>query len=358
MKILFVYPYCDYKNDNPFVYTLVNGLKNNGCSVDCNIDSLWNNYEDYDIIHFQWPESIFNWKSITEGDVDKLNDILIKLKSNNSKIVYTRHNDIPHYTTNVWCIKLYELLENRSDAIIHLGKFSLNQIKNKSNDTVKHYIILHHTYDEIYKTDIDIDNARKELNIDNNKFVFLCFGAFRDDKERRMVINSFKELKYKNKLLLAPRFFKYKLDLKHPRSLIKGLFERIKFFPISRNMRLSSKFINNEMLPLYFISSNVIFLQRLNILNSGNIPLSFYFGKTVIGPNRGNVGELLSETDNLTFDPLDTKSIKKTMEESIVKVFSGQGNKNKEFACENLRTKKIVNQLKQIYLALLENDKK
>ena len=45
------------------------------------------------------------------------------------------------------------------------------------------------------------------------------------------------------------------------------------------------------------------------------------------------------------------------MEESIVKVFSGQGNKNKEFACENLRTKKIVNQLKQIYLALLENDK-
>ena len=46
------------------------------------------------------------------------------------------------------------------------------------------------------------------------------------------------------------------------------------------------------------------------------------------------------------------------MEESIVKVFSGQGNKNKEFACENLRTKKIVNQLKQIYLALLENDKK
>ncbi|MPM66945.1 hypothetical protein SDC9_113859 [bioreactor metagenome] len=122
---------------------------------------------------------------------------------------------------------------------------------------------------------------------------------------------------------------------------------------MSRNTKLSAKFINNQELPLYFTAADVVFIQRCQILNSGNIPMAFLFGKTVIGPKIGNVGEIIDETGNISFDPFNPLSIVDSMKRSIEKVYSGQGTKNKKTAIKDLSTQKIAKQIKQIYSSIL-----
>lgn len=41
--------------------------------------------------------------------------------------------------------------------------------------------------------------------------------------------------------------------------------------------------ISNKDLPFYFSASDIIFIQRLDILNSGNIPMAFLLRKWLLG---------------------------------------------------------------------------
>lgn len=63
----------------------------------------------------------------------------------------------------------------------------------------------------------------------------------------------------------------------------------------------NDELIDNCDLPYYMAASNVIFIQRKGQLNSVNIPLAFLFHKVVIGPDSGNIGELLRNTGNPVF---------------------------------------------------------
>jgi len=54
---------------------------------------------------------------------------------------------------------------------------------------------------------------------------------------------------------------------------------------------------------IYLNACDVLLIPRLKVLNSGNITLGLTFGKVVVGPDSWDVGELLKETGNPTFDP-------------------------------------------------------
>lgn len=59
MKILFVSD--NAKLSNPFVETLIAGLYEFNLDCTASIKEWWANVEEYDIIHFQWPEIVFYW---------------------------------------------------------------------------------------------------------------------------------------------------------------------------------------------------------------------------------------------------------------------------------------------------------
>lgn len=360
MRILLVYTDADL-SFNPYVKTIKDGLESVGCNINWGLERFWVDYNNYDIFHFQWPESIFEFKHVTDKEIDKLIFHIAKLKEKNKKIVYTRHNDKPHYSSDKNRLKLYEIVENNSDAILHMGNFSVEQFKKQnSNNKIKHFIIPHHTYDKIYTSCTKKDDARKLLKINNKKFIFLCFGEFRDDEERDLVINSFKNLNYKNKYLIAPRFYKYQINSKylltnliHPRIILCFLKERIKYIHMLRNSKLSAKMVAKDDLPYYFSASDVVLIQRCHILNSGNLPMAFHFEKVVVGPKVGNVGEILQETNNAVFDPRDQKSIVTALLESIGKSQKNLGIKNKEYAIRKLKTQEISKSIKKIYESIL-----
>lgn len=301
MKVLFVCKSIDRKNENPYVGVLVHALQKHGIEVDWGLDNFWHNYEQYDVIHFQWPEKIFGGgKKI---DFERINSHIDLLKSKGIKLVITCHNLTPH-KSKPELAKLYDLLYNRCDAIHHMGEYSFNYLKERTGNSVSHFIIEHHVYYDLGEFNVDREFVRKKLGIKDDAKVVLCFGAFRFKKEQQMVLNAFNQLELTNKLLLAPSFFKNK-------GILGFIYHKLRqyFSPKYRNLCFRRGFVSNEYLPYYLIASDVLLIQRTSILNSGNLPLGFSFGKVVVGPDRGNVGCILRRTDNPVFDPENAESV-------------------------------------------------
>ena len=102
-------------------------------------------------------------------------------------------------------------------------------------------------------------------------------------------------------------------------------------------------------LPYYMAASDVIFIQRKNALNFVNIPLAFLFHKIVVGPDTGNMGELLNSTGNPTFNPDHKADIIRALKEARQLSAWGKGEMNYTYALENMNINKVGKQYAEVY---------
>lgn len=359
MKVLIVFGTFD--TDNIFVLSLYNKIKELGVDIECDQVKFWTSNTHYDIIHFQWPEEVIGWNCTDISKINELQNRIEHFKKQGTKFVYTRHNICPHYSNKV-ISEAYKIIESNCDMIVHMGQYSLNEFSSKHPNS-HNTIILHHIYENSYDESISKKEARKKLNIPQDKFVITAFGKFRNKEERKMVVNAFYNLKIRNKYLQVPRFFPFHKKPFHA-NIIKRIISRIAYhlvIPFCRLFHIHGKgvddLVSHEDLPHYLASSDVIFIQRKSILNSGNVPMAFLFKKIVVGPNAGNVGELLHQTNNPTFNPNDTNSITLAIEKSRELYSNNLGEKNYEFAIKFMGIQHIAEQYIAVYNSLMhQND--
>lgn len=331
-KILVVYPESS-SITNPFVRTLTDELANNHI-IDISPDLFWNKEGFYDIIHIHWPEAIFNWMIPDKKALKKLEDTIKFWKNKNAIFTYTRHNIISHSPINKEISKkLYHIVERNSDYIVHMGKNSLKQFVEIENTNINHTIIPHHIYRKYESPWITKERALNYLHIPKNHLIILAFGDFRNNEEKEWCLKAFNTIKNKKKILIAPRFGNFS-----PHQLTQN-----------KNLWLGNKFVSNNELPYYFIASDIVFIQRLDILNSGNVPMAFLFNKKVVGPDTGNVGEILKKSKNYAFIPRNTFSIQKAFEQAI----NTKECNNYKYAIKNWGTKHIANQYHKLYELIL-----
>lgn len=172
-----------------------------------------------------------------------------------------------------------------------------------------------------------------------------------------MVAGAFSKWNEKNKLLLAPRFYPFSRHNKYGRNILKRWASRIGYYlamPLfNRMFRLQAgandELIDNCDLPYYIAASDVIFIQRKDILNSGNVPLGFLYHKVVMGPATGNIGEILAATGNPTFHPDNRADILEALEKARQQSAWGQGEMNYAYALENMNIRKIGKEYAQTY---------
>jgi hypothetical protein len=94
-------------------------------------------------------------------------------------------------------------------------------------------------------------------------------------------------------------------------------------------------------------------IQRKRILNSGNLPMGFYFGKPVVGPDVGNVGEILRSTGNPVFDPEDCASVAASLSRGFECANAGMGDANRCFADREWSLSKIIDLQESAYVDIL-----
>ena len=336
IKILVICP--NREVVNPFISILINEINSDKFIVTYGIRPFWSMTEDYDIIHIHWLEMFFKGRIPEEDEIEMLSEVLKKWKQKGARIIYTRHDKDNHYSNNkIRSQKLFNLVKRESDAIVHLGEYSRTETMNELNLPEQiNMIIPHHIYDTIYRNTMDRKTARSLLGIDCKSVVILTFGYFRDKEEYILVKEAFEQLDIENKFLLAPSW-------RNPKIVPQG------------NVFLGHDEVDEDMLPYCFAAADIVFIQRLKILNSGNLPMAFFFNKVVVGPNTGNIREFLDEENNFSFDVNDTSTASKSLYKAVLRMNNGKTINNEKFVREHWSTSQIVEQYRSLYRKIVKN---
>ena len=343
------------ETDNLFVPILCDAIRMAGINVRYSQKEFWESDTTYDIIHFQWPEELVGWTCKDPDVIRRLKERIDFFRSRGTHFIYTRHNIHPHYANDI-ISRVYDIIESESDTVVHMGHYSQTEFIQKYPDS-RNVIIPYHIYQYTYKEDISIERARQYLNLPQEAFIVTAFGKFRNWEEIRMVLGVFCKWNKKNKLLLAPRFYPFSRYNSYGRNILKRWASRIGYYlaiPLLNRMfnlqaGANDELIDNCDLPYYIAASDVIFIQRKDILNSGNVPLGFLYHKVVMGPKVGNIGELLSETGNPTFDPDNKQDILRALKEARRLATWGQGEVNYAYGMENMSIRKVGQAYAQTY---------
>lgn len=309
MKIFIVHEDI-YHAGNPYIYTLVEEIQKHDAEVEVDFgrDAFWNeSIFNYDIVHFQWPQAFM------AGDVHNVSELewhIKNMKAHGVKVVATCHDLKPHYDQCANYAECLNVVYENSDVIFHLGEYSLKLFK-KEYPKTKHWLLPHQIFDTVYTFIPTREEAIKKLKLNPSKRYILCFGAFRADEERELVVGVAKHFRSKGVEILAPSF----MDVPHQRKLPflpnhaerkKLLYECLYKIHMTGGSWVS---VSDDMLPFYYAASDLCLIQRKKILNSGNSILPLLFDKVVVGPNVGNVGCLLTEMGFPTFDVNNDKTI-------------------------------------------------
>ena len=333
MKILLV---ADLNKGNRFVDDLYDILKRKH-NVIASESEFWDRDSSYDVIYFQWPEALMGWEHYTDEKAQRAFEYL-SLRKKDSKLIVIRHNLYPHYKRSREYELWYDAFYTYMDAVIHMGRSSLEDyIDRYPNiyDSQLHWIIPHPWYATLPNTANKLE-SRQFLNISAEREVITIFGVLRQSEEQALAKKSFDNLTLGCKTLVASQWIEQSIPswrinpYKRALNIIENYYQNK-----SKKYRLGGGRVPEDQIQYYLNASDIIFIPRLNTLNSGNVPLAFTFSKVVVGPDIGNIGEILHQSGNPVFDPDDYMSATRALMEGIKMSKQGKGLENYQYAKNN-----------------------
>lgn len=356
MKILYAFN----RDLNPYVNVLVSGLKAAGCPVELGTETFWDAERfDHDIVHIQWPETLFDWRVPSAIEMTFLRRRLKEIHRR-AILVFTRHNEVSHHAneSNAAVLKdLYALCESECDVMIHLGEASRTACRARPELSGKrHEMIPIPVYDELYAPFVDMDQqeARRRLGIPQDRTVILAFGNFRYEKEKALVAEAFLGMKDRRACMVAPKWHKareYAFSPLHPMLMLRSM--RKAAWAWRNRMKLGAKkVITDEEVALHFAAADVVFIQRMDELNSGNVPMAFLFKKVVAGPDCGNIGDWCRATGNPVFDAKEPSAVQAALRKALELSETTQGEDNFQFAMDRWSTKRLGEEYAELYRSL------
>lgn len=298
--ILFAYNLI--KNDNEYVKRMVEITSLiESVEIFTSLTEFWTPSRDYDFIIINWPDYLFDWRvRLSDDDYQKAENQVNFYKSKRTKIINIRHDAYPHTDKSKNAIRLYDLFNTKSDYILHLGDFSVKEyhsvygeVENQKHLVIPHILFKGFNFDLNNKTEL-----RLKYGYASNDFIILVPGNIRNYKEFKLAISLYKRIKIRHKKLLFQNmrevhFAKKSFTLKYFVRLLKRFYHKI--IHVSY---LSGKRTNVELSELFTIA-DLIFISRIDNLNSGNITLAAQFNKPIIAIETGNISEWVKKIDQM-----------------------------------------------------------
>ena len=307
---------------------------------------FWNRQGQFDVVHLHFPE--YMTARHEEQYIRGLSDDLIAQTEDclswwgqRSKLVITRHVLLPHDAlTNPQWEKMYEAVYRQVHAVVHFASASIREFRERYRQTQfahgepQHAVIPHHNYASLPNT-ISRNEARSRLGLAEDRQVMLVFGAIRNFEECDLILRTFRSLRLPRKLLLVSRWKERLADVRWVR--LKYWLRDLNrlYYRLHPDYQFNYGFVEEADTQLWMNAADVLFIPRLKVLNSGNITLGMTFGKVVVGPDSLDVGQLLRETGNPTFDPARPDTAAEAVENGLRLAKEGQlGPANQKLAME------------------------
>lgn len=331
---------------NPFVGILIDEFaKYKDIEILTGIDLFWNPTIHYDIIHVYWPQCLLQ-DEFADRSLEELREKVLNYKLKGSKIISTCLNLQAHYSSNSKLNDSYDLIYGLSDIVIHLAEHS-KELLSAKYPNVNNVVIEHHIYDTLYTNKPSRVESYKRLHLKKTDKYILSFGTYRSEEEREFVFKVAKRVykKTKYKFLIPTLYPMY--ESKPYKYYIKCIYYWIIMLN-RRYIKYGHDYVD-DLLPYYYTATEISFIQRIRILNSGNVPMGFFWGHVVVGTKDGCVGDVLRKMNNPTFEYDNIDSVVNALIKAIDLVRQGLGEENRKYVLDNCTVNKTVAQLLDLY---------
>jgi hypothetical protein len=302
----------------------------------------------FDVVHIQWPEALVGWEEPTEADLHQVQTALNRW-SRMAAVVVTVHNEYPHYRDTEPFRTLYKMVYDAADGLVHMGEASTQVVRrryDKEVEQAKEIVIPHGNYNW-FPDEISQQEARSRLGIDYS--VVLCIGKLRAPEELRLLYRGFSFTNVFNKrLVIAGRLpFATRIDWRYWALRVPLI--------INPAIILREGFIEPSDMQVFLRAADVVVVSRRSMLNSGNLYLGFTFGRVVVGPDSGVVGEILRRTGNPVFDPEVPETLGAAIEHGLNLSHGNTPITNATYAKGDLAWSSVVQQHVEFYADVLSD---
>lgn len=273
----------------------------------------------YDIVHVHWPEWLYRIPNEGRSEHENVIFVLDRLeffKKRGAKCVFTIHNLKPHENGDTeHARRIYQGIFDMADLIVHHCEKSVELARSRyGNCDKKKFIVAPHGNYFGYPANLSRQKAREELGLKKDDFVFLHFGLIRAYKGLDRVIKAFKGSRVKNKKLIIAGSLLGWPPLK------KRL--QYKWYKVTRHFNgkilLFLRTIPNSEVQLFLKACDAVVLGHTSGLNSGVAILGMSFGRIVIGPDIGCIGEVLRQGQNVVYEVSTLANLTKALEEATL----------------------------------------
>lgn len=252
------------------------------------------------VCHFHWiHDKTKNAKTEAEADeaVVYWENLLRRIKENGHKIVWTVHNVMPHDT--VWVEqdkKIHQMMADAADALhVMASDSAVLTAPYYTLDDRKMFVVPHPTYEGAQLDEITRGEARIQLQIGEEEFVFLSFGAIMEYKGYDRLMAAYDQLRgktaKKTRLIIA--------GLPSDKALVEKIAAWGEGKP---DVILDMTPVPHDKLQVYFRSADIAVCPYRRTMNSGAAMMAITFDLPVLGPNSGGFLDIETSGCGATFD--------------------------------------------------------
>lgn len=270
-----------------------------------------------DLIHLHWPEEFYRWRG--EGPIaaraEHFVAQLARLRAADVPLVWTVHNLAPHDISNGQVdAEVYRTVITSTDAIHHHCDCSVRALAERypMPGQARHFVQAHGHYFS-YPNTISREEARRELGIPPDARVFLQFGQIRGYKGLGLLLSAFDRLALPGKFLLVAGLYNPPTGPGAWRERLKLAWRKRR----DRRLLVHGYAIDSTRIQVYMNAADCVVLSHTAGLNSGVAVLGMSFGRVIVGPQLGCIGETLGSDHNFTYSPGDVGALCDAMRDAM-----------------------------------------
>jgi len=259
---------------------------------------LWNNRKNVRILHFHYVHQFYEYELHYAKFlwVIRFARNLIIAKILGYRLVFTLHDLTPTFPLLPEWVNLlgYKIIVSLADRVIVHCDAARHLLKTLYYRKKNVITVAHPSFDNVYPNNFSRQDARTQLGLDQENFVFTFFGGIRPNKGLDELILTFRNIEdSKIRLIIAGAPFP-------PQEYIEQLNQ------LSRSdnrIRMYVEFIPDQDVQMFMNASDVIVLPFARILTSSSAMLALTFGKPVIVPRIGCLPELIGNESGWLYSP-------------------------------------------------------
>jgi beta-1,4-mannosyltransferase len=236
--------------------------------------------------------------------------MLLLLRRRGVRLVWTAHNVQPHETYHsFWGFVVYRMVARMSDAVIAHSHAAKAMLADRYGPLPHCVVIPHGSYVGLYGPMRDQQASRAALGLPAGGRVLLNFGTLRPYKNIEGLIDAFAQLpeQARGTLMIvgAAKSAAYADRLRQRAATVPGVCLDVQFIP-------------DPMLPTYLAAADAVVLPYRTLLTSGVLLWALSYGRPVVAPDFGPVGELVREgQEGFLFAPGDQHSLQEALQRAI-----------------------------------------